>query len=182
MAVSDIGHNYASALMEALRTPDQIQRAGRDLETVDSLLRQVPGLARVLEHPSIPAERRLVLLDQALDEIEPLAEVRRLLRLVLERGRLRQVHEMVLSYAALRDARLGVVAAEVVTAVPLDQAARAEWDRTVARLTGRNVRVSYRTDPTILGGALTRVGSIVYDGSLKKQLARIRGVLLGGSA
>lgn len=178
MAATDIGHNYASALIDALRSPEEIERAGADLAAFRAIADQLPGLVKVLEHPGLPIERRRRILDEVLSRIDPMPASRRFLHLVVEKGRVRFLPAIVTSFEELRDAKTGAASADVVTATPLDGRSRARWEKALARLTGRKVNVTFHTDASLIGGALTRVGSVVYDGSVRKQLSRIRGVLL----
>ena len=178
MSANDIGHNYATAFMQSLRTADDVQKAGQDLHTFCALLDELPSLARVLHHPGMPLERRQSILEEALARLDPHPVSRKFFHLIVEKDRVQSVRQIDAAFAELRDARLNVTSAEVVTAVPLDGAVRAEWETALSRLTGKRVSVTYHTDGKLLGGALTRVGSVVYDGSLRKQLERIRGLLL----
>lgn len=182
MSGDDVAINYASAFIDALRSPAEIQTGGKDLAALDSLLDQVPSLARVLDHPGLALDKRLALLDDALNRIGAEPRSRRLFHLIVEKGRLRAIKAILAAFTRLRDQRLNVESAEVVTAVPLGKVEKAEWEKALAGLTGRKVRVTYRTDAGLIGGALTRIGSVVYDGSLSKQLTRIRGVLIGKDA
>src|SRR5262249_43689261 len=132
----------------------------------------------VLEHPGMPLARRLEILDEVLAQIEAHPASKRLLHLVVEKGRVRHVKEIAARFAEMRDARLNVASAEVVTAVPVEKTGRARWEGILARLTGKKVTISYRTDRGLIGGAMARVGSTVYDGSVKRKLERIRSALL----
>lgn len=176
---SDIGPNYATALIDSLKSGEDIEAVGRDLEIFAGLLKELPALARLLSHPGLDLDRRGAILDEALSKMDPHPTTRRFLHLILEKGRVPAFGSIHSIFSRLRDARLNVATAEVVTAIPVNGAARTRWGEALSRLTGKKVRVSYRTDSALLGGALTRVGSVVYDGSLKKQLSRIRGILLG---
>ena len=178
MSASDIGHNYAVAFIDSLRTPEDVGRGGQDLDTFIALLDELPALARVLEHPGMPMERRQAILDEALARMDAHPVSKRLFHLVVEKGRVPNMKQIAASFAELRDARLNITSAEVITAVPVDGAGRAEWETSLARLTGKKVSVSYRTDSGLLGGAMTKVGSVVYDGSVRKQLEIMRGLLL----
>jgi F-type H+-transporting ATPase subunit delta len=174
VADNDIAGSYATALIEALKSPDDIQRVADDLERLSSLAREVPSFLRLLDNPGQPFERRRGVLEEVLGRLDAHPATGRFLSLVLEKGRVRQLPEIIARFQTLRDARLNLASAEVVTAVPLDAAQKKEWEQTLARMTGRSVRVTYRTDGALLGGALTKVGSVVYDGSLRTQLSRIR--------
>ncbi|MFQ5701028.1 MAG: ATP synthase F1 subunit delta [Acidobacteriota bacterium] len=179
--MSDLGLNYATALIDCLKTPQDVLSAGRDLETFGALVRELPALGRVLDHPGFSLGRRREILDEVLEKIDARSIVRRFLHVVVDKQRVGALPEMVSEFKRLADRRRKVSRAEVVTAIELDEPARARWERSLARLTGQQVRVTYRTDGSLVGGGLTRVGSRVYDGSIRKQLERIRGILLGDS-
>jgi len=179
VASSELGTNYATALLDCLSSSGDVDRALGDLELFASLLSKLPALGRVLDHPGIAIEKRRGALDETLGKMDAHPTVRRFLHLVVDKGRVKELPSMVEAFRKLRDARRNVTTAEVVTAVPIDEAARARWEKALGRVTGKQVSVSYRTDDALLGGAVARVGSVVYDGSVRKQLARIRGILLG---
>ena len=180
MADSDIATSYATALLEALKTPDDLQRAGKDLESVAAVLAEVPETSRFLDNPGQPMARRLEFLDGLLDRLNAHDATRRFFHLVLEKGRVRELPEIIARFQQMRDEQLNLATAEVTTAVPLEAKTRAEWERKLEKMTGRQVRVTYKTDSGLLGGALTRVGSVVYDGSLRTQLSRFRERLVKG--
>ena len=73
-----------------------------------------------------------------------------------------------------REAAMGVVPADITTAQPLSDDLKQRTLRTLEQITGRKVRLASQVDPEILGGAVTRIGSTVYDGSLRTQLAQLR--------
>ena len=179
MSANDIGHNYATALIDSLKSAKDVEEAERDLETFSGLLKELPALGRLLGHPGLELDRRRAILDEVLAKMDPHPVTRRFLHLVVEKGRVPAFASIHARFSQLRDARLNEATAEVVTATPVNGAARTEWEETLSRLTGKKIRITYRTDSALLGGALTRVGSVVYDGSLRKQLTRIRGILLG---
>ena len=74
----------------------------------------------------------------------------------------------------LREEKLGIVPAQVTTAQPLTEEMLTRTKQALQQLTGRRVRLETRVDPELLGGAVTRIGSTIYDGSLRSQLARLR--------
>jgi F-type H+-transporting ATPase subunit delta len=178
LSSNEIGHNYAAAFIECLATPADVDRAGRDLDLFSDLLVELPALSRVLEHPGMPMPKRLSILDEALAKIDAHPVSKRLLHLVVEKGRVQNVRQIAANFAEMRAARLNLTSAEVVTAVPLDAAGRADWEHALVRLTGKKVSIDYQTDSSLIGGALTKVGSVIYDGSVRTQLEKIRGLLL----
>jgi F-type H+-transporting ATPase subunit delta len=81
-------------------------------------------------------------------------------------------------FQEIRDDRLGAIAAEITTASPIDAALEQAWMKKLTEMTGRKVRLTKKVNPAILGGAVARIGSKVYDGSLKSRLAELREQLL----
>lgn len=179
MAVNELGINYATALIETLDSDAAVDQVAQDLENFQALIKELPALARVLDYPGMPLDQRTGILGEALDKMSPHPTTRRFLSMVVEKGRVQELASIVEAFQRMRDTRRGVTRAEVVTSVPVGDGERRGWEQALARLTGKKVKIEYRTDHKLLGGALARVGSTVYDGSVRKQLARIRGVLLG---
>ena len=175
---NEVGLSYATALIDSLESAADIQHAARDLETFRDLMAKLPALGRVLQYPGFTIEKRTKILGEVLAKTNPHPVARRFLNVVLSKERIGDLGAMIDAFHRLADARQKIASAEVVSAVPLDKAARASMEKTLAARTGGEVRVTYRTDAALLGGVQTRIGSTVYDGSLRKQLERIRGVLL----
>ena len=82
--------------------------------------------------------------------------------------------------AAVLDERGGIVAAEITSARELPTDEKAEFEKSLAALTGKTVNVNYAVDPDIIGGVVTRIGSTVYDGSVKTKLENLREQLISG--
>ena len=93
---------------------------------------------------------------------------------VADKERLDHLSLMSEAYGKLLDERLGIISAEVTTSTPLNPGQVAELENSLRQATGAEVRIARRTDPEILGGVVTRIGDVVYDGSLRGHLERIR--------
>jgi len=78
------------------------------------------------------------------------------------------------AFSALLDARQGIAQASVTSAAELTAKERAEMDAALAKLTGKKVQAQFKTDPALIGGAVVRIGSTIYDGSVRAQLDRLR--------
>ena len=133
-----------------------------------------PELHEVLLNPSIPAEQKLRLLDAIAARIGMFREVRHFIAVIMDHGRLASLQEILAEYALVADEGSGIAEADITTARPLNDADRAELEAEVAKLAGGRVRASYKEDATLLGGAVVRIGSTVYDGSVKAQLQQLK--------
>ena len=131
-------------------------------------------LREVMSDPSIPAEQKLAVLDAMAERIGMMREVRNFFAVIIDHQRLGDVHEILKCYAEVADRGQGVAEAEVVTARALNDDDRRELEEQVARLAGSRVRVAYTEDATLLGGAVVKIGSKVYDGSLRAQLEQMK--------
>lgn len=174
-----IARRYAQALVNILDEAEEFDRVEGDLRAMHRILSGLPSLGRILIHPGVPAERRKALLDHAMNSLDAHAAARGAVALLAEQRRLSLLPEVLAAYRRLKDARLGVTSVEVVSATAIDSADRSAWESALARVTGTPVRVEFRTDGALVGGAVARIGSVLYDGSVSGALKRIRQSLLG---
>jgi F-type H+-transporting ATPase subunit delta len=105
---------------------------------------------------------------------------RTFLRVLLEAGRLGELENVLRAYEGLVDERLGRVKAVITSAVPMEAETQERLRQRLQAQLGKQVYLEARQDPGLLGGVVTRIGSVVYDGSLKAQLLRLREELVRG--
>ena len=165
---------YARALFDVALQESIAERAEHDLATFVSLLNEHPSLQSALTHPAIPAARKRNLTAELTSRLQLATPVAKVLVMLAERDRLVILPDLLDIYRERLLDHQQVIRAEITTAeaIPADQEAQLR-DR-LSRATGRKVTLTTRVDPAILGGAVTRIGSTVYDGSLAAQLARMR--------
>ena len=126
-------------------------------------------------HPAIPAARKRAVVEQLLARVPGLSPVlSRLLLLLAERDRLLLLPDVADAYRQRLMDHLQVVRAEVTTAIPLPAERVQALQQGLARATGRQVQLGTRVDQSIIGGAVARIGSTVYDGSVTTQLERLK--------
>jgi len=135
-------------------------------------------LREVLTDPSIPASQKLGVLDGIAEKLGLLREVRNFLAIITDHQRLHELNVILDAYDRVADVDLGVTEAEVSTVHALNDADRAGLESQVAKLAGTKVRIAYKLDATLLGGAVVKIGSTVYDGSVRTQLDRMKDALL----
>ena len=166
---------YARALFDvAAREKLDLDRVQRELTEFSELPNGNPALGRVLANPAIPAARKAAVVRQllALSPVTP--QLERLLVLLAEADRLTILDEVARAFRERVLEHQQVVRAEVTTAVALPTERVSALREGLARATGRQVRLETRVDPSIIGGAVTRIGSTVYDGSVTTQLAKLK--------
>jgi F-type H+-transporting ATPase subunit delta len=170
---------YARALFEvALSERLDLEKIGQELGDTAGFVASHEQLQRVLANPAIPAARKRAVLEQLLERSPVTPAVARILLLLADRDRLVLLHEIAEAYhQRLMDHRR-VVRAQVTTAVALPVDRVAALQEGLAAVTGRQVHLDVRIDPSIVGGAVARIGSIVYDGSVTTQLEKLKQQLI----
>ena len=171
---------YARALFSLARDEDRVDAVGAELGRLVDAMRAAPALRDVLVRPLHPAgERRAALL--AVGERLGLSTlVRNFGCFLIDQRRTADVEAIRDAYVQLAEGAAGRVQGEVVTAAALSDAQLERLRGVLSARTGRTVALQVRVDPSLLGGATARVGDLVFDGSLRTQLARLRASLKGG--
>lgn len=182
MAAVDL--RYARALDEVVLA----QKLSRDAvktqlhEFLETYSTSAP-LREVLENPSIPEDQKLRLLDALAGRMGLNRTVRNFIAVTMHHMRMQELPAIVASYLELADKDSRIAEAEVTSARPLDAEARRVVEESVAKLTGStSVRATYREDPALLGGAVIKVGSTVYDGSVRGQLQLMKERMVAATA
>ncbi len=138
------------------------------------LLNENPSLRRVWENPSIPAEQKRGLLDGLVTRMGASKTVRNFIAVLIDHHRAHQLSEIVRLFETELNDRLGLAEVEISSARVLSDGERRELEMQVATMTGKRVHAKYAIDATLLGGAVVRMGSTIYDGSVRGQLQKIR--------
>jgi F-type H+-transporting ATPase subunit delta len=178
-ALAGAARRYARALLDVALEKGDPARLREELGTVAGLLREHKALA--LGHPALGAERRRALVRAILQGSGASELLGRLMDLLAERGRFGLLPAIAVAYEEAWNAQRGVVAAEAVTAQPLDAEARDRLAAALRAVSGRDVELTTRVDPATLGGVLVQMGGRTYDGTVRRQLARLRERLVVGA-
>lgn len=169
---------YARALFELGSEAGGIEVLLGHLETLATTYRENEELQDVLENPMTPHEARRAILAEIAERgaVGPVAK--NTLLLLADRRRVRLLPAIAKRLREMVDVSRGVVHAEVVTAVALNDAFYERLRAQLERTTGKRVVLDRREDPSLLAGVVTRIGDTVYDGSLRARLDAMRGSLV----
>ena len=165
---------YARALFDVAFQERVLEQADTDLTTFSDLLQRHDDLTRALNNPVVPAPKKRALVQELLARLSVSGPVAKLLLRLAERDRLSVFPDMVGLFRQRLMEHQQVVQAEVTTAQPLAPERQAELQQQLARVTGRRVTMTTKVDPEIIGGIITKIGTIVYDGSVASQLTKMR--------
>jgi F-type H+-transporting ATPase subunit delta len=166
---------YARALLDvAVKEKADLELIENELSQFADLFKQYPLLEKVLLNPAVPVPRKRAAVADILAQAKFTPIVTKLITLLADRDRLVLATDLLAAYRdRLLDHR-GVVRAEVTTAAALDAGRTQAIQNGLAALTGRKVLLVTKIDPSIIGGLIARVGSTVYDGSVTRQLEKMK--------
>jgi F-type H+-transporting ATPase subunit delta len=181
MSLRTVARRYAGALFDVAHKNGSLDRAERQLATFGQLLDGHAELRRVLDTPALAAVKKRAILDALLAKVgeEDIGgEVRQLLRMLADRDRLALFPEIAAGFAERMRQSRRVQRAEITTAVPLPEGQRASLAEALKRAAGSDLTITEKVDPAIIGGVVARVGSLVFDGSVTRQLEKMRQKML----
>lgn len=165
---------YARALLGALPDAAAQNLADEFLTALAASTRENPELRRFLLDPACPPSSKKIVLETLGKDRGVPERVLKFVGLLVDNSRLASLPSIAEVFHREREAGQGEVSATLTTAVPLTPELQARANGALARLSGRKVNLKVEIDPALLGGAVAQIGSMVYDGSLKTQLVRLR--------
>lgn len=174
-----VAGRYASALFELANEQNQLDEVDGDLGKVQSLIDQSEDLARLVRSPAFAAEDQERALSAVMDWASIGATTGNFLKVVTRNRRLFAAEDMIKTYRALLARHRGEVAAEVKSAVALSDMQMAALKDKLKSSYGKDVRLDTKVDPSLLGGLVIKIGSRMFDSSLKTKLANMKVVLKG---
>ncbi|HEX2770518.1 MAG TPA: ATP synthase F1 subunit delta [Geobacteraceae bacterium] len=180
MITNAIARRYAKALVQLAIEEGGVEKIHAELTAFDALLVDNRNLWAILVSPAYRIEAKREMMRELIAKMELSATVKNFLLLVLEKNRLNYLPQIVVSYGMLADELSGVVRPTLTSAMPLDAGQVEEIKETLAKYTGKRVILKVEVDPALIGGVVTRIGDMAFDGSLKTQLTRIGDILQKG--
>ena len=160
---------------------DVVVESKADGATVLSALRQVEQvidgsheLRAALQSPAVSPARKRAVMQKVIAPLGLPEKVRNFVNVIIDHRRTKDFPHIVEAFEQLLDERLGFVAADVRSAKDLSESQKSAIETQVSRLSGKKARLKFSTDPALIGGVVARVGSTVYDGSVRGQLERLR--------
>ena len=175
MADTVFAPKYAHAFAQVVSWHNlDVNAAQQQMKDFASTLAESRELREILADPSVPSEQKLSVVDALAERLGMMREVRNFIAVIMDHQRLGSLVEIINQYDQLADTRGGIAEAEVTTARDLNDEDRQSLEAGVAKLAGSRVRVNYTQDAALIGGAVIRIGSTVYDGSVRAQLEQLK--------
>lgn len=167
---------YAEALLDAVwnDSPEAREGVAQELARLTAAIREVFDLRNALENPSYSSEERLRVLGAVMDRLELTDRVRSFARLVVQRGRAGELAGISETFLRLLNERSGRVKATVTSAHPLDEETAQAIRSALERRTGKSIELEVSVDPAVIGGVRAQVGTVIFDGTIRAELDRLR--------
>lgn len=179
MSVQTVARRYAAALADVLAERGEARQVQEELSAWELMIRNNAQLQEVFSNPTIPYEQKRKVLSTliARTRVRPLTA--NFLQVLLQNQRLTELNAVNERLARILDERSGIVSAQVTTARPVSENSQQALRDKLSSLTGKEVRLSFATDEELIGGIVTRIGSTVYDGSVRTQLQQVKEKMAG---
>ncbi len=174
MSSMTVARRYASALADVLVERNEEAVVREELNAWEQMVLANPLLLEAFTNPTVAYDQKSKVLTELISKGEVRPTTANFLRLLLRNQRFAELPQINTKLSEIMDERAGVVSAEVVSARPISEPVRNALEETLQQITKRRVRLSFATDETLLGGIVTRIGSTIYDGSVRSQLDRLR--------
>ncbi len=178
MSLQPVARRYAKALFELAVEANALDKFTADLKSVADTIAQNPDLLSALTNPTVPVPARMAIMEQVADKLGLAPIVKNAVLLITDHNRASALPRIASALSELADEKAGKLRADVISAAPLTDVQYGKLTATLEKLTGRKISLVKKTDPSLIGGVVTRIGDKVYDGSVKSRLEEIRLSLL----
>ena len=178
-SATQIARRYAEALADAAEAQNMLAETAEEIRAFATIVTESRDLHDVLASPAIGPDDKAAVLDAIIERAKPTPMVANFLRVLLRNRRIHHIEAVDRAFASEVDRRTGVVTAQVTTARPLTDAERDVLSTRLASMTGKKVKLTFSTDDALIGGVVTRIGSRIYDGSVRSRLDRMKEQMAG---
>lgn len=179
MSVETVARRYATALADVVANSDETNSVRNELKIWESTISANGDLQTAFSNPSISQANKEKVLENLIEKTQPTKTTANFLRVLLRNTRLTEIGEINQKFSSILEERSGTISAQITSARPLSENEKAEMQSNLSKLTGKNVSLTFNADETLIGGVVTRIGSTVYDGSVKTQLEELKQQMIG---
>jgi F-type H+-transporting ATPase subunit delta len=174
-----VARRYASALADVIIERGEEGEVQEELAAWEGMISGNGSLLEAFSNPTVAYQQKEKVLNELIARTKVRPTTANFLRILLKNRRLAELPQVNAKLGQILDERSGLVSAEVISARPVSDRIKASLAEKLGQMTGKRIRLSFDTDETLLGGIVTRIGSTIYDGSVRNQLKRLREELAG---
>lgn len=179
MSSETVARRYASALADVIIERGERDAVQGELAAWEGMISENDPLLEAFSNPTVAYEQKGRVLNELIARTKVRSTTGNFLRILLKNQRLAELPQVNAKLAQVLDERAGVISAQVVSARAVPEGTRVLLEERLGQMTGKKPRLSFEIDESLLGGIVTRIGSTIYDGSVRNQLRRLREELAG---
>jgi F-type H+-transporting ATPase subunit delta len=180
MSLTTIARRYAEAVADVAVAQNQVEQIDAELNAFAQLMKSNRELYEVFASPVLSNEQKSKVLGALVEHTKPSSTTTNLLKVMLKNYRLHHLDAVYQQFKREINQRQGLLAAEVTTAQGLSAGEQNLLNQRLQELTGKQVQIQFKTDSTLIGGVITKIGSVEYDGSIRTQLETVKQRLKSG--
>jgi F-type H+-transporting ATPase subunit delta len=178
LMVTPVAKRYATALLDAAIKQKNFSTVTWELETLQDQMKQVPLAKEVFLNPAIPIEKKDKILEDIGAKLKFQPLTMNFLKVLVRRDRTALLPEIIFSAQQQFMDRQGMVVVEVTTAKKLDDSQSKKLMAQLEAFTGKKIQIENKVDPKLIGGAVTQIGTTVYDGSVQANLTQMKNKII----
>jgi F-type H+-transporting ATPase subunit delta len=175
-----VAGRYARAFAEVVSGQKMDpEKTIQEFREIASLVQENQELRNVFQSPAVDHKQKIALLDAIIKKMNGSKMLRNFVAVLIDKRRIGEIGDIFEQFRQDLDARMGIADAQVLSARQLSDVERKSMEAQITALSGKRVRATYSEDPSLLGGAVVRIGSTIYDGSVRGQLERMKQQISG---
>ena len=180
MSAETVARRYAAALADVVLKSGETNTVQAELKTWEEMMNANGDLQTAFRNPAIQHQNKEKVLESLLAKTKPSVTTANFLRVLLRNSRLTELGKINERFSLVLAERSGIASAQITSARPLGEPEKAELKTNLEKLTGKKVDLTFDINQELIGGVVTKIGSTVYDGSIKTQLQQLKEQLISG--
>lgn len=176
-----IAKRYAKALFNLGQEDGRVEQYGQELDGFVRLLGELPDLANAMQNPLYTEAARKTVFHAIAERIGLSPILMSFINLLIEKKRVQNIAEIAEFYHRLIDAHANIARAQIRAATQLNEDVVQEIAQTLEKMTGKHVVVEFQQDSSLIGGIVAKIGDVVLDGSVRRQLLTFKETMKRGA-
>ena len=172
-AINQVTKRYAAALIDSADSQEKLEKMIYDFRAIDSIISQCEDFRKVLTIPTIEKKKLINAISAVLKKIEASALVQNSVLLMIRNRRIDLLPQIIRDFFTEISRKNNEIPAEITTAVDLNQETLKELQEIIKSAIGKNIKISPKINPAILGGIIVKIGSKMFDSSLKTKIEKL---------
>jgi F-type H+-transporting ATPase subunit delta len=174
LSITTIANRYGRALADVVLQKGEPVEVQEELRGFVQMFQSSAEMREVFSNPTISQQQQRAVIDAMIAITKPRPTTVNFLRVIVGHYRFQFLPEIYEAFSRILDERLNIVSAQITTAHPINDEQQTLLADQLRKVTGKEVRLKFTTDPEIIGGVVTHIGSEIYDGSIRNQLEILR--------